>query len=70
VLLSFEGLKGHVVPDPVGPPPTTRRSWEEEITRNLQSFAEELRGEMRQPWLEESLTTTLLRPGVGYWQDQ
>ena len=69
VLMSFRGLHGEVVPDPVGPPPTTRRSWEEEVTRNLRSFAEELRRELREPWLEEFLESTPLGPGVGQVRD-
>ena len=65
VLASFQGLSGVVVPDPVGPPPTTRRSWEEEITTNLRSFADELRRELHKPWLEEFFEANPKGLGVG-----
>lgn len=70
VVASFEGQKGYVVPDPAGPAPTAKRSWEEEVARNLRSFAEELRTEIREPWLEELLTSSPRVPGIGYSKDE
>jgi hypothetical protein len=51
------------VPDPSGPPPTGRRSAEDNITRNLRSFAEEIRRELHQPWLDDYFQTNPLTSG-------
>ncbi len=64
VVGGFAGLKGQVVPDPAGLPPTHRRSSEDDLTRNLFSFAEELRLEMHKPWIEQHFKANPLGGGI------
>lgn len=63
VISEFEGHHGEIIPDPSGPPPTARRSSEDEITRNLRSFAEEIRCELHEPWIDDYFKANPLRSG-------
>ena len=63
VIAEFEGRRGEIVPDPSGPPPTGRRCAEDDLTRNLRSFAEEVRRELHQPWLDNYFQANPLRSG-------
>jgi hypothetical protein len=64
VLESFAGLKGIIVPDPAGPPPTIKRSIEEAVSTNLRSFAEDLRRELKEPWIKKFFEQNPFGTGV------
>ena len=64
VIAEFNGLHGGIIPDPSGPPPTHRRSSEDDITRNLRSFAEEIRRDMVEPWIEKHFKANPLSSGI------
>ena len=64
VVADFGGQHGQIVLDPAGPIPTDRRSAEDDITRNLRSFGEELRRDLHQPWVDDYFNANPLSSGV------
>lgn len=65
VLEGFRGLRGAIVRDPVGPLPKRRRSPDGIPPSNLRSFGEELRRDLRKPWVAPYFEAHPLGFGVG-----